>query len=130
MTTGNDIFKIESLEHTGGEIKAALTINPDSDIFKGHFPGQPVVPGACMLQIVKDVLEQALNMALILKKADNLKFINMIEPGSVSAVQLNIVYKIVGELVWLSAKISTGDVIYFKFQGSYGVVADYRHTGS
>ncbi|MEP7278535.1 MAG: 3-hydroxyacyl-ACP dehydratase, partial [Bacteroidota bacterium] len=38
-------------------IRAILKINPDHAIFKGHFPGQPVVPGVCMMQIVKELME-------------------------------------------------------------------------
>ena len=52
----NDLFSIEKVTHEDGAIKATLGINSDSEILKGHFPGHPVVPGACMLQITKEVL--------------------------------------------------------------------------
>jgi 3-hydroxymyristoyl/3-hydroxydecanoyl-(acyl carrier protein) dehydratase len=53
------LFNISKLEHQVGSISAVLDINRDCEIFKGHFPGQPIAPGACMLQIVKDILEKA-----------------------------------------------------------------------
>jgi 3-hydroxyacyl-[acyl-carrier-protein] dehydratase len=115
----NDIFNIDKLEHLDNSIKATLSIDKNSEIFKSHFPGQPVVPGACMLQVVKDVLEKSLEFPLILKKADNLKFISMIVPGSTDTVQLDIAYKIVNEVISLTAKISTGDMVCFKLQGSF-----------
>ncbi len=74
MPVKNDaLFKISKLEHSDGIISAMLDINKDCDIFKGHFPGHPVVPGACMLQIVKDVLEEALKVSVRLKKGGSSK---------------------------------------------------------
>jgi 3-hydroxyacyl-[acyl-carrier-protein] dehydratase len=119
MIIANDIFQTGSLEHVDNHIKALLIINPTSEIFKGHFPGHPVVPGVCILQIVKEVLEQALDVPLILKRADNLKFISMIEPGAASTVALEIAYKVADEIISLTAKMNNGDLVCFKFQGSF-----------
>jgi 3-hydroxyacyl-[acyl-carrier-protein] dehydratase len=121
MPVKNDVlFNISKLEHNDGAISAMLDINKDCDIFKGHFPGHPVVPGACMLQIVKEVLEEALEVSIRLKKADHLKFISMIDPGNTLAVQLDIAYKIVEEGdVSVTAKLMSGEVVCFKFQGRF-----------
>ena len=89
----NDLFSIKNITHEDGIITAQLGINKDSDILKGHFPSHPVVPGACMLQIVKDVLETALAQPIRLKRADHLKFMTMIDPANTKHVQLNITHK-------------------------------------
>jgi len=114
----NEIFIINNLEHTDSSIKAELVVNHQSNILKGHFPGQPVVPGACMLQLIKDVLESALDASLLLKKADHLKFINMIVPGDNQVVVLDVSYK-TGESISVVAKLLIGEVVGFKFQGSF-----------
>ena len=121
MPVKNDaLFKISKLEHGDGVINAMLDINKDCEIFKGHFPGHPVVPGACMLQIMKDVLEEALEAAVRLKKADYLKFVSMIDPGITLSVQLDITYKIVEEGdISVVAKLMSGEVVCFKFQGRF-----------
>ena len=121
MPAKNDaLFKISKLEHNDGVIGATLDINKDCDIFKGHFPGHPVVPGACMLQMVKDVLEEALITSLRLKKAEHLKFIAMIDPGKTHSVHLGMSYKFIDEdSVNVGAKLITGEVVCFKFQGTF-----------
>ena len=120
----NALFKISKLGHNDDRISAKLDINKDCDIFTGHFPGQPVVPGACMLQIVKEVLEIALDMPLRLKKADHLKFMAMIDPENTQAVDLDIAYKFEedGDII-VTAKLMSGEVVCFKFQGRFIEVA-------
>jgi len=129
MQVENDsLFKISKLVHDDGLINTTLDINKDCDIFKGHFPGQPVVPGASMLQIVKDVLEKGLDTPLLLKKADHLKFMVMIESGSTFSVGLDIVYRFVEDGdINVTAKLVNGDVVCFKFQGRFGKRGSNRH---
>ena len=120
MEAGNDdVFIAESLVHADGIINADLSINSGSSIFKGHFPEQPVVPGACMLQLVKDVLESALGYSIQLKKADNLKLIGMIVPTATNAILLEIGYKLIVDEINVNAKLVDGDRVCFKFQGSF-----------
>jgi 3-hydroxyacyl-[acyl-carrier-protein] dehydratase len=116
----NDLFNIEGIIHDDGTIKAQLDINEKSEILKGHFPGHPVVPGACMLQITKEVLESVLQTPLRLKKADQLKFLTMIDPVSTLSVELDITYKQTEEnILTVTAKLSNADTVYFKLQGSF-----------
>ena len=118
----NDIFKIYSIAHNDSAINALLSINKDSAIFKGHFPGQPIVPGACMLQIVRDVLETALDAPLRLKKAGQIKFLSVIGPEKQSLVQLDMRYKLTvdGEIQTTAQLICNGTVC-FKFGGAFTV---------
>jgi 3-hydroxyacyl-[acyl-carrier-protein] dehydratase len=115
----NDLFNIDNIAHENGTIRATLGINQNSEILKGHFPGHPVVPGACMMQIIKEVLEMALNSPFRLKKADQLKFISTIDPTNTMTVQLGISYKLVEDAINVTAKLSSGETVCFKFQGSF-----------
>jgi 3-hydroxyacyl-[acyl-carrier-protein] dehydratase len=116
----DDIFIVEKLEYSPGQVRAILGINKNSAIFEGHFPGQPVVPGACMVQLVKDILCVALDANIILKKAASIKFTNMITPDSSPAPQLIVTYKLIdNEDISVNAKITIGDVACFKLQATY-----------
>lgn len=120
-TVNDEVFKVDKVEHSDNLIKADLSINANSSIFKGHFPGQPVVPGACMLQIVKEVLEGALGKSLQIQKAGNLKFISMIDPLKTISVQLEIVYKLSNGIVSITGKLSDGERVCFKCSAIAGV---------
>jgi len=116
----NGIFSIKNLTHSDGNVNAGVVVNENSDILKGHFPGQPVVPGACMLQLVKEVLERSLEHKIQLKKADNIKFMSMIVPGGQSELQLIIYYKFAEDGAnAVQASLRSEEAICFKFQGSF-----------
>ncbi len=113
------IFKILSINSTEGLIIAALEIDVNHEIFNGHFPDQPVVPGACMVQLVKDILEKRLNTSLQLKIANNLKFLELINPQTTTRLQLQLNYTIEEELIKVNGDLVAEDVVYFKFQGVF-----------
>jgi 3-hydroxyacyl-[acyl-carrier-protein] dehydratase len=113
------IFTVIQLKHNQGSVTADLSINQDSEIFNGHFPGQPVVPGACMLQVVKDILEAALDNTLRLKTAGHLKFISMIDPRITQSIELVITYTVDNGQVTATAQLLCDEAACFKFQGTF-----------
>ena len=54
------------------------------DFFKGHFPGEPVTPGVCILQIAQELLSEETELNLSLKKIKNAKFTAVIAPNNIS----------------------------------------------
>ena len=115
---GQNIFKIARIVHENGTIKAFFHVNFEDQIFRGHFPGQPIIPGACLLQLIKEVLEDVLISTLLLKKASQLKFINMIVPGDNDLV-LELSYKTVEDEISVIGKLTNAEVACFKFQGNF-----------
>ncbi|RKR83449.1 3-hydroxyacyl-[acyl-carrier-protein] dehydratase [Mucilaginibacter gracilis] len=116
----DSLYHIESTSHHDGNIIAALKINAQHDILKGHFPGQPVLPGACMLQITKEVLEQTLKLNLRLKKADHLKFIQLINPAVNNLINININYKLTNDSLYhVTGALYLGETACFKLKGVF-----------
>jgi 3-hydroxyacyl-[acyl-carrier-protein] dehydratase len=89
-----DFFKINSLESTGNRVQALLEINPSHRIFDGHFPGQPVVPGVCMMQMIKEVLETEIGRETRLAKAGYLKFLSVIDPRENKMIRAELQYEV------------------------------------
>jgi 3-hydroxyacyl-[acyl-carrier-protein] dehydratase len=81
QTILTDFYTLQSYEKTESEsFTAQISLNKDHDIFKGHFPGNPVTPGVCMMQIVKELTEEFTGSSLFLKTASNVKFMAIINP--------------------------------------------------
>ena len=82
MRLNGDFYSIESrLEGLPqGQSGFNVILNPDHLIYKAHFPGQPVTPGVCILQIIQELLSEEMGMLLFINKIKNAKFTNMISP--------------------------------------------------
>ncbi|WP_164109486.1 MULTISPECIES: 3-hydroxyacyl-ACP dehydratase [Sphingobacterium] len=86
-----NFYTVDSLQNLGGDkYVAAIALNKHHTIFKGHFPDQPVTPGVCMMQIVKELSEQILQKKLFMYKSSNVKFMALINPEVNADLRLEI----------------------------------------
>ena len=68
-------------EGEGGGAVYRLALHPDSAIYRAHFPGRPITPGACMIQIVEELVRQYfVDATLHVRSITNLKFLALLEP--------------------------------------------------
>lgn len=103
-------------------IKVDVQLNADHEIFKGHFPQQPVLPGACMVQMLKEVLQKASNYSLEFNKGQNIKFISLVVPGGNNMLTFQIQTKLTPEgLLFVNSTLYTQDVASMKFSGTYKI---------
>lgn len=101
-------------------LTALIAFNEEHPVFDGHFPGQPVVPGVCMMQLVQELLEDQLQQPLLLQKASSMKFLNMIDPTVQPQVTVELQYtQEAGLLVKASAVIKSETMVFMKFQGTF-----------
>ncbi len=79
----NNFFRIlmcEPMAGQEGKFKAVLGLNEKHPIYGGHFPGMPVTPGVCLVQMVKETAGFILKKRLMMGKADQMKFIAIVNP--------------------------------------------------
>ena len=84
------LYKVTATENTAEGILAKVHLNEDHAIFKGHFPGNPVMPGVCMIQIIKELTEETTGKNLFLAVSSNIKFMAIINPEKNPDLQLSI----------------------------------------
>ena len=80
MQLTDDFFIIESTNDTEVGFEVELRTNPAHFIYKSHFPGNPITPGVCIVQVAGELLEKKLNRKLYLKTVKNIKFLSVIIP--------------------------------------------------
>lgn len=114
-----NFYQIEKYTVQEDLLEAIITFNPEHEIYKGHFPGNPVVPGVALTQIVKELVEKYANHSLFLENASNIKFMSMVNPEVTS--QLNIKFKINTEedVFKADGTAANDEVIFFKFKGTF-----------
>jgi len=119
MLAGN-FYTILETQQTAQSFAAVLALNAAHPIFEGHFPGQPVVPGVCMMQTIQELLEKGLQRKLLLLKAANMKFLAMINPVVQPQVNTELQYTLQDDgTVRASAVIKSETTVFMKFQGTF-----------
>jgi len=106
-------LSVENLTENSREVR--IKLNEKHLVFEGHFPAVPVVPGVCMMQIVKEQLEDHLKRKLRLKHAAVLKFMAVINPLEVPELIVKIDFATGQDGIIISeGSISSGEKSFFK----------------
>lgn len=88
MTLLPDFYHVEHIRSLPNNVYVAeVRLNPAHPIFDGHFPDNPVAPGVCMMQIVKELTETVEQKILFLVRASNVKFTALINPEKNALLQ-------------------------------------------
>jgi 3-hydroxyacyl-[acyl-carrier-protein] dehydratase len=112
----NNLYTIQSITEKGKTIQASVLLRADHAIFKGHFPGQPVLPGVCMLEMISEITGKHLQQAFRIRSAPLIKFLNMIDPGKDPVIQIEIKYDPADNNTPAQGNISSGSRVFMKFQ--------------
>ena len=116
----NQFYTLDSFEKDeNGLFSAKISLNKDHDIFKGHFPGNPVTPGVCMMQIVKELTEEFTGKSLFLKSASNVKFMAIINPFETPDLLVQLQISENDEEVKVKNTTSFGETIALKMSVNY-----------
>lgn len=108
--------EIESPEKTMFLVK----LNTEHEIYQGHFPENPVVPGVCMVQMIKELLEKIEGRDLFMEKSDNMKFLNIVNPVNHPEINIRIVKRpVVDDKITIDVEVGFEEVIFLKFKGTY-----------
>lgn len=120
QTILTDFYTLNSFEKDeNGVFSAKISLNKDHDIFKGHFPGNPVTPGVCMMQIVKELTEEITGKTLFLKSASNVKFMAIINPFETPDLDLQLNITETEEEIKVKNTTSFGETIALKLSATY-----------
>ena len=106
---------------SGGQLQVGLRLHPEHPIFAGHFPGNPVTPGVCMLQIIKELTETQLGKSLLLIGASQVKFTALINPFVHPLLHLVLDIR-EGQEVQVKAQVTFGETLALKLNGRYRVL--------
>ena len=80
MILKNNLYTIKTAEAAESEVRYEIELNADNFIYQAHFPGEPVTPGVCIVQIAKELLEETVDKKLQIVKVKNVKFLSVLTP--------------------------------------------------
>ncbi|WP_437919191.1 hypothetical protein [Sphingobacterium sp. LRF_L2] len=122
MSLIEDFYTIERFEEVSVQKYIVhVCLNPAHKIFSGHFPGNPVTPGVCMMQIIKEITESITQKSLFLTKSSNVKFMALINPLINPILQLVLDLSTDSELIKVKNVTSFDDTVALKLTNFYKI---------
>lgn len=54
MLLQDSFYKVEDSSKSDSNAHLHVRLLPDCDVYRGHFPGNPVAPGVCNIEMIKE----------------------------------------------------------------------------
>lgn len=70
-----------------------VELNPEHPIYQGHFPEHPVVPGVCLLQLIKECAEGIRRQQLQYTQVSSCKFLSVVNPVNTPYLSVTLTLK-------------------------------------
>ena len=121
MTLKDNLYTILSQREEDAHPVFRVAIHKEWPIYKAHFPGHPITPGVCIVQMIQELLQIAIGRELCLVRAKNVKYLAIISPEEVS--ELTIAFPKIEEQadgsLKVQAQVLSGDTLFTKLSATF-----------
>jgi 3-hydroxyacyl-[acyl-carrier-protein] dehydratase len=115
----NSFYTVEKTESTQNTYRVGVVLNASHEIYKNHFPENPITPGVCLLQMALELLNAKFKRRLRLVQAKSIKFLKVIDPLESPRIEFFIQYKTENDLIYADISIVVGENVCTKINGTY-----------
>ena len=116
----NDFYKINSRMDDGEAVLFDVSLLPEYRVYTGHFPGNPVSPGVCSIQMIKECAEQLSGRRLFLAYLAKCRFSTVITPKTTPRLWLRMYLSEDGfEMYSIKATLFDDTATYIEFKGEF-----------
>ncbi|MDR2913288.1 MAG: hypothetical protein LBV74_00385 [Tannerella sp.] len=110
-----EFFTIKEVADMDNGRTYRLGLNASHPIFLAHFAGNPVMPGACIVQMIKELSSDYFGMAFFTAAVKNMKFLQVINPLESPEISVQLTYtKQEDDRIFVSAVLNNDNIIYSK----------------
>ena len=116
MILQDNLFTIVSQQQEEGLDVFHVRLNPEWPIYKAHFPGHPITPGVCIVQMVQELLQVLQHRELSFCQAKNIKYLSIVSPEEIT--ELTITFSKIEEqpdsCLKVQAQVTSGERLFTK----------------
>lgn len=116
------LFIDRVLEYSDKDIRATLHLTGNEDFFRGHFPGNPIMPGVLLQEAVFQTgaafmaLTQSAKGLGVVTRVQNAKFKNMVKPGDDLMIEVELLEQLSNaSFMKGSIKVNSKTVVSMEF---------------
>lgn len=107
-----DYYSIESSAIEGQTGTFYVHLNPECEVYEGHFPGTPVSPGVCNIQMVLECAERVAQHHLRMLKLNRCRFTTLLSPQTHPQLEIHIDLLPKEGFYALNATIGKGEEVF------------------
>jgi len=110
-------FNILKSEISEGNGSFTLELNPDCEVYKGHFPEKPISPGVCNINMIKSCTEKVVEKNLFLNNLKQCRLTALVTPLEHPILELSISTKPIDEDNFkVEAKLFKDDITFMELK--------------
>ncbi len=77
-----DYYSVDSVVKTEAGTEFSVSLNPDCEVYKGHFPSKPICPGVCNINMLTECAEVVAGKRLEIKEIRRCRLSSLVVPDT------------------------------------------------
>lgn len=122
MLLENSYYKIIGRSGEGLDAVFRVALLPDCEVYKGHFPGNPVSPGVCNIETIKECAMLLTGKRLVIDTIRQCRLTAVASPSVCPEVEVMLSCSPVGKGFAVTAKIADNERTYMEYKGEMTVI--------
>lgn len=86
----SDYYEILAEQLSAGEGSWTVRLSTDADVYRGHFPGRPIAPGACNIEMIRQLASRLMNAECRFSEITQCRFTHLITPNVENPLRVSI----------------------------------------
>ncbi|MCQ2204676.1 MAG: hypothetical protein MJZ15_09575 [Bacteroidales bacterium] len=113
-------FDVLSTSNDNGTYSFDIRLHSNHKVYDGHFPGNPVSPGVCSIEMIRECSEMIFSKPLTISAVSQCRFITVLTPVSYDKAVITITPTVTGDSIKVVASITDGaDTTFVTYKGEY-----------
>lgn len=122
MLLQNTYYEITDAGTDSREGVFRIRLLPGCEVYRGHFPGHPVCPGVCNIEMIKECAMLLTGRKLFISTIRQCRLTAVASPSICPEVDVTVGIRPVEEGFVVSARISDKEKTYMEYKGNMKVV--------
>ena len=111
-------YSIERVETDGNTVVFHFRFLPECDVFRGHFPGNPVCPGACNIETVRECASSIAGKELRIRAIKRCRMTAVATPCGCGEMELRVCVSPTDDGFAVTATMADASKSYMEFKGT------------
>ena len=108
------LYKVKASRQEGSTFCFDVELDAAHQIYGAHFPGNPITPGACQLEMLRQLASEASGKDLSVAEVRSIKYLNVIDPVKTPGIEVVFDLKEDDGRMKCSARIKNEDAVFTK----------------